>query len=118
MQLRFSIAFDGAIDVSTVNSNTVFLVTLPGPGLLGLDFDNFTPRVIGINQIVWDPASLTLFAESNDHLNEDSNYLLVVTTGVHDAGGNPIALSSAFPHFVHADAAVNAKNPHDLPNPY
>jgi hypothetical protein len=88
LQPRLSIPFDGAIDVSTVNSSTVFLVTLPGPGLLGLEFDNFTPHVIGINQIVWDPASLTLFAESNDHLNEDSNYLLVVTTGVHDAGGN------------------------------
>ena len=89
LQPRLSIAFDGAIDPSTVNSNTVFLVTVPGPGLLGLDFDNFTPQVIGINQIVWDPASLTLFAASNDHLNEDSNYLLVVTTGVHDASGNP-----------------------------
>ncbi|HZE24712.1 MAG TPA: hypothetical protein VE054_11995, partial [Blattabacteriaceae bacterium] len=52
LQPRLSIAFDGTIDPSTVNSNTVFLVTLPGPGLLGLDFDNFTPRVIGINQIV------------------------------------------------------------------
>jgi hypothetical protein len=110
LQPRLSIAFDSAIDVSTVNSKTVFLVTLPGPGLLGLDFDNFTPQVIGINQIVWDPASLTLFAESNDHLNEDSNYLLVVTTGVHDASGNPIAVSSDFAQFVHGDGGVDGKN--------
>src|SRR6476660_5775979 len=41
-QPRLSVPFDGAIDVSTANSNTVFLVTVPGPGLLGLDFDNFT----------------------------------------------------------------------------
>lgn len=110
LQPRLSIPFDGAIDVSTVNSSTVFLVTLPGPGLLGLDFDNFTPQVIGINQIVWDPASLTLFAESNDHLNEDSNYLLVVTTGVHDAGGNPVAVSGDFAQFVHGDGGVDGKN--------
>jgi len=114
LQPRLSIAFDGAIDVSTVNSNTVFLVTLPGPGLLGLDFDNFTPQVIGINQIVWDPASLTLFAESNDHLNEDSNYLLVVTTGVLDAGGNPIAVSSDFAQFVHGDGGIDGKNADEL----
>jgi len=114
LQPRLSIAFDGAIDPSTVNSNTVFLVTVPGPGLLGLDFDNFTPQVIGINQIVWDPASLTLFAESNDHLNEDSNYLLVVTNGVHDAGGNPIAVSSDFAQFIHGDGGVDGKNKDEL----
>jgi hypothetical protein len=114
LQPRLSIAFDGAIDVSTVNSNTVFLVTLPGPGLLGLDFDSFTPHVIGINQIVWDPASLTLFAESNDHLNEDSNYLLVVTTGVHDAGGNPVGVSSDFAQFVHGDGGIDGKNADEL----
>src|ERR1051326_9041000 len=37
-QPRLSVPFDGAIDVSTVNSNTVFLVQLPGPGLRGLEF--------------------------------------------------------------------------------
>jgi hypothetical protein len=110
LQPRLSIPFDGAIDVSTANSNTVFLVTLPGPGLRELEFDNFTPHVIGINQIVWDPASLTLFAESNDHLNEDANYLLVVTTGVHDAKGNPIAGTADFAQFVHGDGDVDGKN--------
>src|SRR5438445_12457080 len=99
LQPRLSIPFDGAIDVSTVNSNTVFLVKLPGRGLGEDEFEHFTPQVIGINQIVWDPASLTLFAESNDHLDEDSNYLLVVTTGVHDAAGNPIAASDDFADF-------------------
>src|SRR5215469_7661677 len=103
LQPRLAVAFDGAIDVSTVNSSTVFLITLPGPGLRGLEFDGFAPKVIGINQIVWDPASLMLFAESNDHLNEDSNYALIVTTGVHDAAGNPIAATDAFNTFRHGD---------------
>ena len=66
--------------------------------------------MIGINQIVWDPASLTLFAESNDHLDEDSNYALIVTTGVHDASGNPIAASSGFAEFVHGDGDVDGKD--------
>src|ERR1700704_3310753 len=110
LQPRLSIPFDGGIDVSTVNSNTVFLVKLPGRGLGEDEFEHFTPQVIGINQIVWDPASLTLFAESNDHLDEDSNYALIVTNGVHDAAGNPIAASAAFAQFAHGDGGVDGKD--------
>src|SRR5712671_6622190 len=110
LQPRLSIPFDGAIDVSTVNSSTVFLIKLPGRGLGEDEFEHFTPQVIGINQIVWDPASLTLFAESNDHLDEDSNYVLIVTNGVHDAQGNPIAGASGFAQFVHGDGEVDGKN--------
>ena len=110
LQPRLSIPFDGAIDVSTVNSSTVFLIKLPGSGLNEIEFDGFAPQVIGINQIVWDPASLTLFAESNDHLDEDANYALIVTTGVHDAQGNPIAGVSGFAQFVHGDGGVDGKD--------
>jgi hypothetical protein len=113
LQPRLSIPFDGAIDVNTVNSKTVFLIKLPGRGLREEEeFEHFRPEVIGINQIVWDPASLTLFAESNDHLDEDSNYALIVTTGVHDANGQPIAASQAFAQFVHGDGDVDGKD-HD-----
>jgi dienelactone hydrolase len=45
---------------------------------------------VGINQIVWDPASLTLHAESDELLEQHTRYLLVVTNGVHDAQGHPI----------------------------
>ena len=114
LQPRLSVPFDGAIDVSTINSSNVFLITLPGPGLRGLEFDGFVPKVIGINQIVWDPASLTLFVESNDHLNEDSNYALIVTTGVHDANGNPIAATADFTTFIHGDGGVDGKNADEL----
>ena len=114
LQPRISIPFDGAIDVSTVNSSTVFLVRLPGSGLQGIDFDAFTPQVIGINQIVWDPASLTLFLESNDHLDEDANYALIVTTGVHDAQGNPVAATDDFNAFRHGDGGVDGKNKDEL----
>jgi hypothetical protein len=101
LQPRLSIPFDGPIDVTTVNSKTVFLLKLPGSGLGDDEIEDFRPAaVIGINQIVWDPASLTLFAESNDHLDEDSNYALIVTNGVHDASGNPIAAAAAFTQFA------------------
>src|SRR5215469_11808202 len=51
-QPRISIPFDGAIDPNTVNSKTVFLVRIGD--LAG--FDDFRSQIIGINQIVWDPA--------------------------------------------------------------
>ncbi|OAI56311.1 hypothetical protein AYO50_00660 [Acidobacteria bacterium SCGC AG-212-P17] len=112
-QPRISIPFDGAIDVSTVNSSTVFLVQLPSAFALGQDnegniFHGFAPNVIGINQIVWDPASLTLFAESDQHLDQHANYLLVVTDGVHDAAGNPVAASAGFRN-LDADGSADAQ---------
>jgi Bacterial virulence factor lipase N-terminal len=104
LQPRLSIPFDGAIDVSTVNSSTVFLVQLP-PGFTGDGDQPVTPNLIGINQIVWDPASLTLFAESDQHLAQRSTYLLVVTTGVHDAAGSPIQASQSFLNLEAHDSA-------------
>jgi len=95
LQPRLSIPFDGAIDPSTANSNTIFLVQIPA-GFTGDGDQPVTPNIIGINQVVWDPASLTLFAESDQHLDQRSSYLLVVTTGVHDAVGNPIAAPKSF----------------------
>ena len=95
LQPRLSIPFDGAIDPSTVNSSTVFLVQIPA-GFTGDGNQPVAPNIIGINQVVWDPASLTLFAESDQHLTQRSSYLLVVTTGVHDAAGTPIAASRDF----------------------
>jgi virulence factor lipase-like protein len=95
LQPRISIPFDGAIDSASVSSKTVFLAQLPSRLALGRELDDdafagFKPNIIGINQIVWDPASKTLFAESDQHLDQDSNYLVIVTRGIKDAAGNPI----------------------------
>ncbi|TMH36956.1 MAG: hypothetical protein E6H58_00605 [Betaproteobacteria bacterium] len=84
-QPRITVPFDGDIDVTSVNSNTVFLVnlgdtlTLAGVG-----------HKVGINQLLWDPATQTLVFESDELLAEHSRYLLVVTDGVRDASGKPI----------------------------
>jgi hypothetical protein len=86
LQPRISVPFDGAIDPSTVSSSTVFLVQIPA-GFTGDGDQPVTPNIIGINQVVWDPASLTLFVESDQHLTQRSSYLLVVTTGVQSHPG-------------------------------
>ena len=77
IQPRISIPFSGPIDVSTVSSQTVFLLGLSG-------------RRIGINQIVWEPATNTLHFESDEQLSARSPYLLIVTRGVHGADGEPL----------------------------
>jgi Bacterial Ig-like domain len=78
IQPRISIPFSGPIDLSTVRSSNIFLV---GPG----------GQVVGINQAVWEPAANTLHVESDQQLAQDTTYLLVVTRGVHDANGDPLA---------------------------
>jgi hypothetical protein len=79
IQPRISIPFSGPIDPSTVSSSTVFLVGPKG-------------QVVGINQRVWEPAPKnTLHVESDEQLSQDTTYLLVVTRGVHDSTGHPLA---------------------------
>jgi hypothetical protein len=78
IQPRITIPFSGPIDLSTVSSSNIFLV---GPG----------DHVVGINQPVWEPLTNTLYVESNDQLQQDSTYLLVVTKGVRAADGDPVA---------------------------
>jgi dienelactone hydrolase len=90
LQPRLSIPFSGPIDVSTVSSRTVFLVKL-GHGR-GSD-------PVGINQIVWDPATLTLHAESDELLDQHTRYLLVVTDGVRDIDGRRVK-GEAFEDFL------------------
>ena len=85
VQPRITVPFTGAIDVNTVNSETVFLINL-GDARSG---DGFGQRV-GINQVSWDPGTNTLVFESDEQLNEHTRYVLVVTDGVRDATGRPI----------------------------
>jgi len=84
-QPRITVPFSGDIDPATVSSDTVYLVNLGDT----LSFQGFGGKV-GINQIVWDPATKTLAFESDELLNEHTRYLLVVTDGVRDANGKKI----------------------------
>lgn len=85
LQPRITVPFSGAIDVKSVTSDTVFLMNLG-------DVQTFegAGRKIGINQVVWDPASRTLAFEPDEMLNQHSRYALIVTDGVRDARGKPV----------------------------
>jgi hypothetical protein len=92
VQPRLSIPFTGPIDPASVSSDDVFLVRLGGGTGAG-------HHRVGINQVSWDPATNTLNAQSDELLDQDTTYLLVVTRGVRDPAGNPVGavdLRSAF----------------------
>ncbi|MBL8389099.1 MAG: Ig-like domain-containing protein [Hydrogenophaga sp.] len=89
-QPRITVPFTGDIDLSTVNSDTVFLVNLGDTQTLR----GFGERV-GINQILWDTATRTLVFEPDALLAERSRYVLVVTNGVRDTTGKRIKTSDA-----------------------
>jgi hypothetical protein len=96
VQPRLSIPFDGAIDVTSISSRTVFLVrlgdTLPGGEGGG--------QIIALNQIVWDVPTSTLLAESNELLDQHTRYALLVTKDVRDRDGKPVKAANAFLDFV------------------
>ena len=77
IQPRISVPFNGPIDLATVSSSTIFLVSSGG-------------HVVGINQIVWEPAANTLHFESDEQLAQATTYLLVVTRSVHGGDRAPL----------------------------
>ena len=89
-QPRITVPFTGAIDVTSVTSDSVYLLNLGDT----LSFHGVGQKV-GINQILWDPATLTLVFEPEDLLNEHSRYVLIVTNAVRDTAGNRIKRNSA-----------------------
>ncbi len=66
-QPRITVPFTGDIDPATVTSSTVYLLNLG---------DTMTMRgfghKVGINQVLWDPATKTLAFESDELLQEHS----------------------------------------------
>ena len=92
---RLSIPFDGPIDVTTVNSETVFLVSLDDG-----DAASNRHRVIGINQVVWDTFANTLYVQANELLDQHARYILVATKNMLDASGKGVKSAKAFLDFV------------------
>ena len=95
LQPRLSIPFDGAIDVYSVSSQDIFLINLGDT----VDHHEHGDHVVGINQIVWDPPSQTLHVESDQLLDQHTEYALIVTNGLRDADGRAVEPSDAFRRF-------------------
>lgn len=92
---RLSIPFDGPIDVSSVTNQSVFLISLGvSPEQEALD-----GTIVGINQIVWDTFTNTLYVRSDDSLDEQSRYALIATSRLRDSSGAALQPSESFLRF-------------------
>jgi hypothetical protein len=117
-----SVPLDGHIDPASASSQNVFFVklgdALESPVVDEVDADgvcedqegdeedddslvDVAPAVVGINQAVWDPATLTLHAEADDLLEQHTRYALVVTSGLRDDTGAAVKPPKAFELFQH-----------------
>src|SRR5262245_26602554 len=104
LNARIAVPFDGDIDPSSVTSQTVFLVSLDDAlarheAVLAGDDESFGPSdvplagtTVGVNHIVWTPDTRELSFRPDQTLDEHTTYVLVVTTGVRDANGDPIGV--------------------------
>ena len=88
LQPRVSVPFDGAIDLETVTSSSVFLVDL--------DHD----ELVEINQLVWDPDATTLHVESDNLLRQHTRYTVIVTRRIRDPQGRHIEATQTFRSFL------------------
>ena len=107
LQTRISVPFDGQINPATVTDETVFVISLSST----LPDGDPGGKVIGINQVVWDPGTLTLHVEVNDLLDQHRRYAVIVTRGVRDSSGAPVEASEDFLRFRHD---LNFGQTHDL----
>jgi len=83
LQPRVFIPFSGPIDVASVTPDTVYVVGTAGR--------------VGLQQLTFDPATNVLAGTTRAQLPERSLHYLVVTRGVLDPSGQPIAADVVVP---------------------
>ena len=107
LEPRLAIPFDGRIDVGSVTSQDVFLVSL-GSTLPGGDSGG---EVVGIDQVVSDTFTNTLYVESDDALNQHTRYVLVVTQSVLDESGKHVKAAKEFLDLVNNENGASIGDP-------
>lgn len=94
IQPRVRVQFSGAVNPDTLRSGifVVWLDKLTGeePGLQPAG--HFTT----INQVVYDPPTLTAYGKTDEALDQRRRYLLVVTDAVRDASGDGVEPEAGF----------------------
>jgi Big-like domain-containing protein len=81
---RIMVCFSGPVDVTTLRKGISILALKPGG------------QSIGINQAIFDPAAMCAFAKPDQVLDQQTQYLIIVTSDVTDADGKRLKGSKDF----------------------
>ena len=81
---RIMVCFSAAIDPNTL-AGGISIVPIANP-----------QAAVSINQILYDSSSNCAFAKPNQVLNQQSQYVLLVTNSVHDSSGQSVTADSTF----------------------
>ncbi len=102
LQPRIAVKFSGPIDPTTLQSG-MLLVWL---GNLTTEEQGLAPQgtVTTVNQVIYDPATFTAYAQPNDFFDQHRQYALLVTDSIHDPLGNPVQPDPNFQACVQAPA--------------
>ncbi|MBV9759127.1 MAG: Ig-like domain-containing protein [Acidobacteriaceae bacterium] len=80
---RVAACFSGPVNASTLSSGMQIVAVSNN-------------AAVSLNQIIFDPTTNCAFAKPNQVLNQQSQYLFVVTDSVHDSSGKKLKASDAF----------------------
>src|SRR5215212_1322162 len=72
---RIEVRFSGPVDISKVTSSTLYLELLDGTGR------------VGVNRLVWDASTSTLYGQPRQLLRDGTRYRIVVTAGINGQSG-------------------------------
>ena len=97
---RVAIQFSDAIDIASLTRASAFILPLAPEPL---------PAPIGLDQLVWDAPSRTLYARPERTLLQARRYALVLTTRVLDAEGQPLVRAPSAPLVTEAAYGVSAQ---------
>ncbi len=107
-QPRVTVPLTGAVKLSSVDDSNFYITDAGGA------------FVSGLRQLVFDPVGKTLSGISDRFLTEDTPFRVVVTSGIQDSAGNPIAACSGmctvpFTTRTASSELVNIRKALDLP---
>lgn len=91
---RIRVSFSAPIDVNTLY-NAIFYMPLDNltaeePGI------NQFGQKIPINQIIYDPATNTVYAKPDGNLDQHRHVAIIVTDKIHDTAGDPVEPDGGF----------------------
>lgn len=98
---RLALPFTGPVDPGSVSPRSVFLIHLgAGP-----------PEAVGVERVVWDPATATLYARPDALLEAETRYGLVVTRDLRDVRGRAVRAAPGFARRLVRAGSARSRDP-------